>query len=368
MSKISQYPDGGNLRSDDKLVIARSGVNYSIYGGQARTNWNLLYNGGFQIAQRGTGPFTSASRFVNNDDAYLLDGCIFLADGSDTCDVSRVQDNEFVSGYKIRLDVETANRRFGVFFPVESFDIRKVKYSGKASLQFKAKVTGSSISNVRAYLLAWNGALDTITSDPISAWGAAGADPTLVANWTSENTASNLAVSASTTLHKIENISVDTSGVNNLGVLIIVDDTDATVGDFLEIGDAQLEEGESCSEFWLPDIQESNARCLRYFEYWDMNSANSSYPPLGVALSTTTGLMQVPLFHKRNSSGNVLSVGTVGNLSFLGQQLATFVGIARLPNFMIATVSTAGAWTSGDTGFLATRPALTTSIYVTNEL
>lgn len=368
MPKISQYPDGGALQSTDKLVIARSGVNYSIYGSQARSNWNLLYNGGFQVAQRGDGPFTSASAIVNNDDSYLLDGCIFLANGADTCDVSRVQDNDFVSGYKIRLDVETANRRFGVFFPVESFDMRKVKYTGKASFQFKVKCTGTSMSNVRAYLLSWSSTADTITSDPISAWGSAGADPTFVANWTAENTASNLSVSTTIATKTVENITVDTSGVVNLGLLIIVDDTDATVGDFLEIGDVQLEEGEACSEYWLPDIQDTYTRCLRYFEYWDFNTANASFPPLGVALTTTTGLMQVGLFPKRNTSGNALTVGTVGNLRFQGQTLATFVGVPRLQNFMIATISTAGAWTANQAGFLATGVGVTTYIFVSNEL
>lgn len=368
MSKISQYPDAGALRPSDQLVIARGGKNYSLLSDQLLGGRNILYNGGFQTAQRGDGPFTSASDFVNNDDSYLLDGCIFLANGSDTCDVSRVQDDDFASGYKIRLDVETANRRFGIFFPVESFNMRGVKYSGKASFQFKVKCTGTSISNVRAYLLSWNGTIDTITSDPISAWGSAGANPTFAASWTAENTASNLPVSTSIALKKIENVDVDTSGAVNLGILIIVDDTDASVGDFLEIGDVQLEEGETCSNFEPPDPQDTYLRCLRYFEIMNLSSSSASYPPLGIALTTTTGLMQVPLFPKRNTSGNVLAVGAVGNLSFLSQTLATLVGIPRLPNFMIATISTAGAWTAGAAGFLTTISGLTTYITITNEL
>lgn len=34
MPKISQYPDGGALQSTDKVVVARSGANYSILGSQ----------------------------------------------------------------------------------------------------------------------------------------------------------------------------------------------------------------------------------------------------------------------------------------------------------------------------------------------
>lgn len=204
---------------------------------------NLLHNGGFQIAQRGPGPFTSATGFVNNDDSYLLDGCIFLANGSDTCDVSRVADTDFVSGYKIRLDVETANRRFGVLFPIESANIRAIRKSGRASVQFKVKRTGSTLANVRAYLLSWSSTADTITSDVISAWGSAAGDPTFVANWTAENTGANLAVGTTVATHRIENIAVDTASLTNLALLIISDPTTTTVGDFLDIGDVQVEEG-----------------------------------------------------------------------------------------------------------------------------
>lgn len=39
MPKISQYPDGGNIQSGDKLVIARSGQNYSILGSSVYSQW-----------------------------------------------------------------------------------------------------------------------------------------------------------------------------------------------------------------------------------------------------------------------------------------------------------------------------------------
>ena len=151
------------------------------------SNANVLANGGFRVAQRGAGPFNSTTAPANNDDTYLLDGCILLSDGNDIVDVSQVADTDFVSGYKIRLDVETANKRFGVLLPVENRNIQEIRKSGKASVQFKVKCTGTSMSNVRAYLLAWNSTADTITSDVISAWGSAGADPTFAGNWTAEN-------------------------------------------------------------------------------------------------------------------------------------------------------------------------------------
>lgn len=270
MAKISQYPDGGAIQATDQIVIARAGANYSILPGGlfqlSSGNWNSLPNGGMRVAQRGAGPFTSATSFPNNDDVYLIDGTILLSDGNDIVDVSRVADTDFVSGYKIRLDVETANKRFGIFIPVETRDIQEIRKAGKASLQFKAKCTGASMSNVRAYLLAWSSTADTITSDCISAWGAAGNNPTFVANWTAENSASNIAITTSIATNKIENITVDTASVANLGVLIIVDDTDATVGDYLEIGDVKLEAGAFCTVYQNDDIATEIERCRRYVQ------------------------------------------------------------------------------------------------------
>lgn len=256
--------------------------------GNAGVGKNVLPNGGFQVAQRGAGAFTSATLFPNNDDVFLLDGCILLSDGNDIVDVSQVADVDFVSGYKIRLDVETANKRFGILLPIENKDIQQIRKTGLASLQFKVKCTGTSMSNVRASLLAWNSTADTITSDVISAWGSAGANPTLVANWTAENTASNLAVTTTIATHEIENIIVDTSGVTNLALLIIVNDTDATIGDFLEIGDVKLEAGATCTAFEVPIYQEALANCTRQFEAVTLGSGQSIMP--GLAESTSVGL------------------------------------------------------------------------------
>lgn len=276
----------------------------NLVGSSNGTNPNVLPNGGFRVATRGDGSFTSASSIVNNDDAYLLDGCIFLADGADTCDVSRVADTDFVSGYKIRMDVETANRRFGVLFPVENKDIQDIRKSGKASLQFKVKCTGTSMSNVRAYVLSWDGTADSITSDVISAWGSAGANPTFVANWTAENTASNLAISTTVATKTIENITVDTASVANLAVLIIVDDTDATVGDFLEIGDVKLETGTTCTSYINNSIVDNVSACRRYLKL-------ISYTGAGRAESTTQANLISPLDTPFRSAPSGSVFGTI---------------------------------------------------------
>lgn len=229
------------------------------------TNPNPLPNPGFRVHQRGVGPFTSATTPANNDDTYLVDGCINLSDGNDIVDVSVVEDTDFVSGKKLRLDVETANKKFGVLFPIQKADIQDIRKSGLASVQFKVKCTGASISNVRAYLLSWSSTADAITSDVINAWGAAGADPTFVANWTAENVGANLAINTVVALKKIENIAVDTASVTNLALLIMIDDTDASAGDFLEIGDIKIESGAVCTEYQNRDLEQDEALCMYRF-------------------------------------------------------------------------------------------------------
>lgn len=249
---------------------------------------NLLPNGGMVVQQRGAGPFTSVTLFPNNDAVYLIDGMVLLSDGNDIADVSAVADADFVSGYKARFDVETANKRFGAMFPIEKKDIQNIRHAGKASFQFKVKRSGTSISNCRAYLLSWSGTADVITLDPISSWGSAGSNPTFATNWTAENTASNLAVGTTIATHKIENIVVDTSGVNNLAVLIIIDDTDASIGDYFEIGDVKLEVGTICTTYEEPVYEDALSRCRRYFE--TITCASGQSIMAGLADSTSVGL------------------------------------------------------------------------------
>lgn len=278
--------------SDGSQYARKNAAWEAVAGGGI--NPNILPNGGFRVAQRGAGPFTSVSTpFVNNDDTYLLDGCILLSDGNDIVDVSQIANTDFVSGKAIQLDVETANKKFGVLFPIENADIQDVRKSGKASVQFKVKCTGTSMSNVRAYLLSWSSTADAITSDVINAWGAAGADPTLVANWTAENTGANLAINTTVALKKIENIAVDTAGVTNLALLITLDDTDASIGDFLIIGDVKVETGATCTDFMVSTVAEMMQRCQRLCTVFQADGTQWAIFGMGVWWSATLAYVAI---------------------------------------------------------------------------
>ena len=211
---------------------------------------NALINGAFNVAQRGTS-FTSATTPANNDDTYLLDRWTLLSDGNDIVDVT--QNTVTVptgSLYSCALDVETANKKFGVIQFIEQKDAQRL-IGGTASLSFKARkgAANATVNTVRAVVLAWDGTADTVTSDVVSAWGASGTNPTLVANWTAENVAVDLTLTDSFQTFSIEGISIDTASAKNIAVFLYYNDADGTVGDFIYVTDVQLEAESAASEF-----------------------------------------------------------------------------------------------------------------------
>src|SRR5690606_11621451 len=152
----------------------------------------------FIVAQRGTS-FTAATVIANSDDKYLLDRWCLLSDGNDIVDVSQETTVIPAQGRSaIKFDVETANKKFGIIQFIEADNASHV-IGDVVSLSFKARKGGSNatLETLRAAVIAWDGTKDTVTSDVVSAWNAAGSNPTLVTNWTYENTPSNLTLTDS---------------------------------------------------------------------------------------------------------------------------------------------------------------------------
>lgn len=243
---------------------------------------NALVNGNFDVWQRGTS-FTAATVPANNDDTYLPDRWILLSDGNDIVDVSR--ESTVIpaeSTYSLKCEVETANKKFGWLQIIEAADA--IKFAGKTvSLSFQARTTTDKlIENLRAAVISWSSTADVVTSDVVSAWNAEGADPTLAANWTYENTPSNLALSTAFQTFTIEGISVDTASMKNLAVFIWVDDTDAAVDDLLYLGQVQICAGDIAVPYQPRSYAEETVRCKRYWR----QSYNLG---VGPGTATTTG-------------------------------------------------------------------------------
>ena len=247
---------------------------------------NLMINGDFAVAVMGS-TFTSATTPANNDDTYLLEDWVILSNGNDVVDVSQ-ETSVIPSGgtAAIKLDVETVNLKFGILQIVENRMARSI-IGGVCSLSFKARITGTSITAIRAAVIAWNSTADTVTSDVVSAWGLAGTNPTLVANWTYENTPAALtAPTTSYQTYTIENISIDTASATNVAVFIWTDDVTTTVGDFLYISDVQLEIGATATTFKRRHFTTEESLCARFYQ----QSYNNGVAPGTV---TTAGVFAV---------------------------------------------------------------------------
>jgi len=222
---------------------------------------NRIINGEFGIAQRATS-FVSGA---NNDDSYNLDRWYVLSDGNDAVDITQttteVPSNQLTA---IALDVETTNKKFGIAQIIEQKNCIGL-IGGNVTLSFKAKVSSTTkLDNVKAAVVAWSGTADTVTSDIISAWGAEGTNPTLIANATFENTPANLSVTTSYATYTLT-ANVDTASTKNIIVFIWSDVTDTTAGDFLYLTDVQLEAGSTATDFERRPIGTELALCQRYY-------------------------------------------------------------------------------------------------------
>jgi hypothetical protein len=231
-----------------------------------------LVNGCMNVWQSGTS-FTAATNPANNDDTYLMDQWVLLSDGNDIVDVS--QDTDTPAGFEFaaKFLIATINKKFGIFQPITSHNINNL-LNEDTSLSFYAKTTASKvINNVRAAIVSWTGTADIITTDIVSAWNASGANPTLIGNWTYENTPSNLALTTSYQRFTIENVNIDTVGTKNIGIFIWVDDTDAALNDELFIAGVQYEKGSIVSDY---EHRKFNIEEFMAFYYYQQTAADSA--------------------------------------------------------------------------------------------
>ena len=232
--------------TNNHVLTADSAVTGGIkWAAASGANKNYLINGGFAIAQRGTS-FTASN---NNDDAYTLDRWYILSDTNDVIDVTQETSTVPTNGqFAIALDVETANKKFGIATIIENKDVIGL-VGNTVTFSFKAKVSSTTkLDNVKAAIVAWSGTADSVTSDIISAWNVEGTNPTLIANATYENTPANLNLKTSYATYSVS-AAVDTASTKNLILFIWSDVTDTTAGDFLYIAEAKLEVGTTATAF-----------------------------------------------------------------------------------------------------------------------
>ena len=315
-----------------------SGV--STINGTGLRAHNYILNPEFNVAQRGkvinaTTPFSGA----NNDASYTLDKWLLVSDGNDIVDIAQTDQNVPTGSQNaIELEVETANKKFGIVQFLENINCESI-INQEVTLSFQAQAT-ANLDDVRAAIIAWDGTEDAPTKDIINSWEAEGSNPTLESNFTFENTPADLNVTTSFAKYSIT-ATIDTSGAKNVAVFIWSNVTGTTAGtDKLQIGQVQLEKGSAASEFSFTNFSDQFLKCARYFRGWletSDDSANSSAIATGHGFTTSSRIQlfnvvpfratptidQNELMVLSNAAATVTSISSIGTVG-PGQNGLTF--------------------------------------------
>lgn len=198
----------------------------------AVTSPNDIINGSLAVNQRVTMPTT--------DNAYCVDMVRLILGAANAATVAQdTADVPVGAGFALKLTVGAGNNnKFGVLFPLENVNILKYR-GGVASVIVPLKATAGltdGTGKIRIGILQWTSTADSISATPVSAWGAEGTNPTLIANWAFANTPAAIAVTTAWADYTVINVAISASATN-LALMIWSDDkTNTTTTDILRIG------------------------------------------------------------------------------------------------------------------------------------
>jgi hypothetical protein len=236
---------------------------------------NYINNPEFSVHQRGSTIDAASTGTQNDDGSYTLDQWLLLSDGDDIVDVkSQTSDVPTGSSTAMELDVETANKKFGVVQFIENVNCQSI-IGQEVTLSFQAKAT-ADLDDVRCAIISWSSTKDAPTTDIVSAWESEGTNPTLASNFTYENTPADLNVTTSFAKYSVT-ATIDTSSTTNVAVFIFSNVTGTTAGtDKLHIGQVQLERGATASDFNFEPYTDYLQRCQRYFQGYSEATGTSA--------------------------------------------------------------------------------------------
>jgi ribosomal protein L27 len=289
--------DDGAGGTNRKAALSR----IKTYIGTTGNVRNYINNPEFSVHQRSNAITATTLGTQNDDGSYTLDQWVLLSDGDDIVDVKATESDAPTGSKKaMELEVETANKKFGVVQFIENVNCESI-IGQEVTLSFQAKAT-SDLDDVRAAIIAWDGNEDAPTKDIVSAWESEGTNPTLVSNMTYENTPADLNVTTSFAKYSVT-ATIDTSGAKNVAVFIWSNVTGTTAADDgsqdkLHIGQVQLEKGDEASDFVFESYTDHLQRCQRYFQGYNVDAAgigtSAIFTSVGHAY-TTSARFRVPL-------------------------------------------------------------------------
>ena len=286
LSGAAWLKDEDDMATNSATVVASQQSIKAYVDASVRAH-NHLINGEFSVSQKATSFVAGA----NNDDVYTLDRWNLVSEGNDIVDV--IQSTTVPTGgalKSIALDVETANKQFGIVQIIEAANCTGL-IGNEVTFSFKAKVSNVRLGDVRAGIIAWSSTADVVTSDVVATYND-DANPTLASNLTFENTPSDLNLTTSWVTYSVTG-TIDTGSTTNVIVWIGSVDSTTTAGDFLYITDCQLEVGGAATDFVRESISTTLSKCHRYLEIWPGHGADQTYIAAGYVGSTSGALVPV---------------------------------------------------------------------------
>lgn len=305
---------------------------------------NRLINGGFRICQR-----NGATATATADNAYFADRWRFLGEQTET--LAALDTNMTAAGilYDGALQFGGTTKKGGFWQIIESINCRDLRGS---SVTFSAylKVSNTRLGDIRMGIVEFTGTADSVSGDPISAWGAGSAGVTLAANYAFLNTPANLNVTTANAQYSVT--ATVGSSANNLAVFVWNDDASYSANDSLYIANAQLEMADGPKGFERRLYQQELLLARRYYF---KHNPSVQYAAYGACFMATTSsaqaYLQYPIEMRANPTitesntaiNNATSVYAVTSLGtiYLGTHGATVVlNVAGVP----FVANTAGQW------------------------
>jgi hypothetical protein len=196
------------------------------------------------------------------DATYGPDRWCLLCDGSAfVLPADEAADYPIGAAGALKFECTGSGGKFAAVQYLEAADSAPV-IGAQVSAQVRVKATG--VAKIGLGIIAWDGTADTLTRDCVSAWGSAGATPTLVTNWTLEGYVIADAPTAWGDPIVLEGVAIDTAGAVNVGLLIWADDTSNVATDQLLLAAVKLEEGPRCTPYVPRAWQQEWQECLRW--------------------------------------------------------------------------------------------------------
>lgn len=338
-------------------TIAAGAVTLAKMSTAAKTSLqrkNLLINGEFAIAQRGTN-FADVT-----SNAYTIDRWRALNEGATTQTLAQLfgSTNPRAKFYCSNLARTTNNKKFGIFQPIEGIDC----YSARGqTVTLSAQLNATAgITDVRMAVVQWTSTEDAVSATPIATWGTTG-NPTLT-TWTyisESGTPTNKGVTTSWAQYSVTASVASTA--TNLGVLIWNNDQTTTANvDQLFIASVQLEIGDTVTDFDYRPIGQEKALCERFC--WQLNSdvTNTQLIAFGLCTSGTNVNAGMFLPVDMRAVPSSVSISALADIiAFDGSVVPSSAGGTVTVNtassagrIVISATNTAGTLTTGRAGQL----------------